>query len=1007
MHDGCYELMRETIEAYDRLNNDSILDFRDLNLVYLTSVGTWKQGIESKKKTVTESHLLQDDKEYLSMLWDEIWEKAGKGEYSNYEMDAAGNRSIGLFGTGFFSFQRTTTDDDARNFIRMCIDILPMSDDEDMYSRVDQTLSSSFKGMRAAAASMVLHCLKPCAFPPMNSNMGRKSIFEVLGVSLVKKDSIEFYAKNCRAIKRFRDKNFSYSNYRIFDIAAWSADDYLVEHTPEKYGNWEILNDNSVIATCDQKAMSDHRMEVPAELAWFFGVSGLPTGEKKDLVILFDNYEYDAYIERDGVPPHRFRKELIWNDVLSEELLSAADNERQIGFAFQKKEGNSYIITLVDNESKKAEEWWPNLTEYDPGFSSEQYYALLLDKKVIKKEWLEALYDMYRMPGHLGTCADLQERYGKPYTRYNNYLRSIAGRIYNKTGCLLTKDQNGSKHWPILFQGKEVSNDVSHKGVYCWKMREPVVEAMERIIAGGKFKDKEIINEDNDMENTMIHNDHNMILYGPPGTGKTYTSVIYAVSVCEGRPVEEVKKEPYKEVLMRYNDLRDEGRIAFTTFHQSYGYEEFIEGIKPKLDDENETLGYCIEDGVFKDFCRHASTVNVQTKGGITIKDHPRIWMMILGGPDMTTLKSECFSKNEVRIGWSEVEDGQGEDDEELSWRAKQMLHAFTYEMEPGDVVFIEKDSQSIDAIGVIAGEYEYDKSLGKYPRKRRVEWIAKNIDEDMVQYLPRGKKQLARFTIYSVDYLGTEILSEILKKYIDEDEASTDPDTKPYVFIIDEINRGNISKIFGELITLIEDTKRAGTSEAMEAILPYSGESFSVPNNVYILGTMNTADRSIALMDTALRRRFKFKEMMPDSEVLDSLGVGTIAVGIDELNVARMLDIINERIEFLFDREHTIGHAFFTKLADDPSIETLADIFEKNVIPLLQEYFYEDYEKIQLVLGDNSKEDEFKFILDRSVKVKDIFNGNPDIDLPEKGYTVQHEAFLKLESYKQIGKDL
>ena len=233
------------------------------------------------------------------------------------------------------------------------------------------------------------------------------------------------------------------------------------------------------------------------------------------------------------------------------------------------------------------------------------------------------------------------------------------------------------------------------------------------------------------------------------------------------------------------------------------------------------------------------------------------------------------------------------------------------------------------------------------------------------------------------------------------------DQETKPYVFIIDEINRGNISKIFGELITLIEDTKRAGASEAMEAILPYSGEAFSVPNNVYILGTMNTADRSIALMDTALRRRFEFAEMMPNSEVLDSLGVGTIAAGDEELNVSRMLDVINERIEYLFDREHTIGHAFFTKLADDPSLETLASIFEKNVIPLLQEYFYEDYEKIQLVLGDNSKEDEFKFILDRSVKVKDIFNGNPDIDLPEKGYIVQHEAFLKLESYKQIGKDL
>ena len=199
----------------------------------------------------------------------------------------------------------------------------------------------------------------------------------------------------------------------------------------------------------------------------------------------------------------------------------------------------------------------------------------------------------------------------------------------------------------------------------------------------------------------------------------------------------------------------------------------------------------------------------------------------------------------------------------------------------------------------------------------------------------------------------------------------------------------------------------RAGADEAMEAILPYSGESFSVPDNVYILGTMNTADRSIALMDTALRRRFEFVEMMPDAEVLNSLGIGTVIIGDEELKVARMLEVINERIEYLFDREHTIGHAFFTKLAEDASIEALAGIFEKNVIPLLQEYFYEDYEKIQLVLGDNAKEDEYKFILDRPVKVKDVFNGNPDIDLPEKGYSVQYEAFMKLESYKQIGKDL
>ena len=282
-----------------------------------------------------------------------------------------------------------------------------------------------------------------------------------------------------------------------------------------------------------------------------------------------------------------------------------------------------------------------------------------------------------------------------------------------------------------------------------------------------------------------------------------------------------------------------------------------------------------------------------------------------------------------------------------------------------------------------------------------------KDIDQDILQFLPNGRKQLSRFSVFAFDYIGMDVISQILNGYLNNPVMEVEQETKPYVFIIDEINRGNISKIFGELITLIEDTKRAGAPEAMEAVLPYSGEPFSVPQNVYILGTMNTADRSIALMDTALRRRFEFTELMPDSRILESIGAGKIVLGVEELNVARMLDIINTRIEYLFDREHTIGHAFFTKLAANPTVETLASIFEKNVIPLLQEYFYEDYEKIQLVLGDNTKEDEYKFILDRPVKVKDIFNGNPDIDLPEKGYVIQHSAFRKLESYKQIGKDL
>lgn len=328
------------------------------------------------------------------------------------------------------------------------------------------------------------------------------------------------------------------------------------------------------------------------------------------------------------------------------------------------------------------------------------------------------------------------------------------------------------------------------------------------------------------------------------------------------------------------------------------------------------------------------------------------------------------------------------------------MVADFKNYMEIGDLVVIEKTNKSIDAIGVITGDYVYDESHGKYPRSREVKWLVKNIDYNVVPFL-NGRKQLSRFSLFAFDYIGLGNILDILNKYQKNPVVEAEKETKPYVFVIDEINRGNISKIFGELITLIEDTKREGMPEAASAILPYSGEPFSVPENVHLLGTMNTADRSIALMDTALRRRFSFEELMPDADVLRNIGADKVG----DFDVAAMLEAINERITFLYDREHTIGHAFFTKLKNDPSLETLKTIFKKSVIPLLQEYFYEDYQKIQLVLGDNGKtDDSLKFITDEKVVIKNIFKGRAEdvIDIDKK-YSINDAAFDNLESYKQI----
>ncbi|MBQ6517490.1 MAG: AAA family ATPase [Anaerolineaceae bacterium] len=603
------------------------------------------------------------------------------------------------------------------------------------------------------------------------------------------------------------------------------------------------------------------------------------------------------------------------------------------------------------------------------------------------------------MPGHLGTCKQLELRYGNSAQRYNRYLTAAAANILKASGCPAPPEDENSKYWPVLFQGRAPKN--RSEGNYCWKMRDPVEKAIAELFDG------DIPDMVNNEQKEQY--EHNMILYGPPGTGKTYNAVNYAVAICESRQVDDIQNENYQDVLVRFNQLKEEGRIAFTTFHQSYGYEEFIEGISPKTNPEDvSSLEYEIRDGLFKAFCKRAQAVKVQSATGAQMKEQPRIWGMILGGTGMTELKKQCFANNEIRLGWIEVKDEDVEGDfigdEQASWNAKHMVFDFKNSMEVGDIVVIEKNNKSIDAIGIITGEYVYDESHERYPRSRSVEWLVKDIDQDMVPFLPNGRKQLSRFSVFAFDYIGMDVISQIINEHTAESVVDVEQETKPYVFIIDEINRGNISKIFGELITLIEDTKRAGASEAMEARLPYSGDLFSVPQNVYILGTMNTADRSIALMDTALRRRFDFVEMMPDTEILRGIIVEDQDAGV-AVEINKMLDAINKRIEILYDREHMIGHAYFMKLKDDPTIENLKEIFLNRIIPLLQEYFYDDYERIQLVLGDNDKEDAYKFIEDKDVKFREFFKGQPSDDVydEKKIYWINKKAFDEIISYQKI----
>ena len=297
----------------------------------------------------------------------------------------------------------------------------------------------------------------------------------------------------------------------------------------------------------------------------------------------------------------------------------------------------------------------------------------------------------------------------------------------------------------------------------------------------------------------------NQVFYGPPGTGKTYRTSEEAVRICDG-----YVSEDRNEYMARYKELMEEGRIEFVTFHQSFSYEDFVEGLRPFVSSEHSSSGgfrLRVRNGVFKKIERRA------------------------------------------RI--------QGEPTDDMEWA--------------------DDDS---------SGEESF---LGRY---------------------------------------------------------NPDNPNLPYVLIIDELNRANISKVLGELITLLEEDKRLGNENEIKVQLPYSGERFGVTSNLYIIGTMNTADRSIALLDTALRRRFEFHEVMPDPSLLDD---------VDGIDLKGLLQSINDNIENKYDRDHQIGHSHFMKCKNRDDIEIA---MRNHVIPLLTEYFYNRGEDVAEVLGDKDRID-------------------------------------------------
>lgn len=640
--------------------------------------------------------------------------------------------------------------------------------------------------------------------------------------------------------------------------------------------------------------------------------------------------------------------------------------------------------------------YWPLLKEYNPELTKDQWKAFLETERNPHPTTLLMLKTILELGGE-ATCKKLGavlHRKANSCVLYGANLEKRVKHHYNLESCII---DNKEYLFAIPFLWKATVED--NQDLAIWRLRPELKAALEEMDLSdiSPYYDE----DEENMKSTNIAK--NTILYGPPGTGKTYNTICYAVAIIENKPLEDVMSEAadedgYAEVFKRYNNYKNQGLIAFSTFHQSYGYEEFIEGIKPVMDSDDEEqseIRYAVTDGVFKEFCDNAnSIVSIDAKSDLGLNDSPAVWKVSMWATGDNPVRTECLKNGHIRIGW----DCYGPDITEKTAFSenggRNVLNSFIYKMKVGDIVLSCYSSTTVDAVGVVTGDYEWNGEYADLNRVRKVKWLVKDINENILKM--NNGTPFTLSAVYKAKISVADALS-IVKKHNDI-LAETDEKQKNKVFIIDEINRGNISKIFGELITLIEPSKRLGAKEGIKAMLPYSKTEFGIPENVYILGTMNTADRSIATLDTALRRRFDFVEMIPDTDVLKDIYV-------DGINVSKMLAKMNERIAVLFDREHTIGHAYFIGLKNSNNIATLANIFRNKVIPLLQEYFYEDYEKIRLVLADNQvSEKEKQFIIADEVKVNELFGTN-DVDTIDdtKRYLINNNAFENKDAYIKI----
>ena len=677
---------------------------------------------------------------------------------------------------------------------------------------------------------------------------------------------------------------------------------------------------------------------------------------RDELVEALRIYLMKALIDvfRNGKPFNGYYEEYKW-DLLDrsegKDVLAVFDGLRGEN-VIDNPRTDSVIKYLVENEADKTKVCCQHLTDESVPLNDRLAAFKSEIKALCPSKWKNTANDE-RTASALLTCV-----YPETYTFYKD---EIYKNICDYFGYTSRKAGKKYEHFMELVNGFVKSYGEEIQQIMLNEIKgfknKPLNLAVQTLFWCMKDYMKEELNkkmttETNNSSKGTWYDDvvrtwerrKNVVLYGAPGTGKTYDVPELAVRLCD--PAFMAAEPSREEIVSRYNQLKTEKRIAFTTFHQSLDYEDWIEGLRPVVN-ENNQVTYEIESGIFKKLCEEAERPVVKDKQ-VGIADNAVVWKVSLAGTGDNDVRRECMENSHIRIGW----DGYGPViSDETDWsvyngEGKQILDAYINKMKIGDIVMSCYSSQTIDAIGVVVGEYEFEDKFPNYKRVRRVNWLVKNINENIVEM--NDGKTMTLGTVYRLNSITLDNVKSILEKY--NTSSKMEENDKAYVMVIDELNRGNVSKVFGELITLLEADKRKGRINAESVVLPYSKKAFHIPNNVYLIATMNTADRSLGSLDYAIRRRFAFISEKPFGLEVDGFDedlfekVSSLFVknfddykesGWDQTMKLEPADTLSEEYK---PEDVWIGHSYFL-MQDEEGNDNTTNRLLYEIIPLLEEY--------------------------------------------------------------------